>query len=130
MSLTGLGSPSSTYKYPVLCQSVERNIVALTPRVSITNLFPISHWIYLSAGSNIYISCVLMLNACAYLCENIIFNFFNKYQQNSCSAKKDISNNLKNKIVHFNYNLYFVGLQLLSSSSPVKILRVMTNLET
>jgi hypothetical protein len=41
MSLTGSGSPSSTYKYPrTVPKRGEKNIVALTPRVSITNHFP------------------------------------------------------------------------------------------
>jgi hypothetical protein len=40
MSLTGTGSPSSTYKYLVLCPSTEKLTWLLTSRVSITNSLP------------------------------------------------------------------------------------------
>jgi hypothetical protein len=40
MSLTGIGSPSSTYKYPVLCPSTGRLAWLLTSRVSITKFLP------------------------------------------------------------------------------------------
>lgn len=41
MSMTGSGSPSITYKYPsTVTKRGQKNIVALTPRVSATNPFP------------------------------------------------------------------------------------------
>jgi hypothetical protein len=40
MSLTRTGNPSSTFKYPHIVPKRRETIVALTPRVSITNSFP------------------------------------------------------------------------------------------